>query len=123
MQPQTTEQPKLIFGLSPNATFANAIILSVVSSLFWVIKFAQQIPPGTDYSKLQITDNVPWYYDVPFSVLSIVLALTWVEYKYKIPRGSWDWSHVRIKIISVFVLFFIQEISKVLLLITILNLK
>lgn len=97
------DKPKLIFGLSPLATFINALVFLFFSQVFYALKFLSQIPEGLSYKDLsddfKFVDNVPFYYDMPLLCLSIVMGLRWVEYKFKVPYGDMSWKAVRFKYI------------------------
>ena len=95
--------PKLIFGLSPRATIINAFVLLFFGQLFWVLCFLTQFPIGFDFSNVpadfKIVDNVPWYYDMPPTVLAIVMGLSWVQYTYKIENNDYSWRAIKYKYI------------------------
>lgn len=79
------QSDKVIFGLSPKATIINAIVISILSQLFWVISVASQISANPN-SKEAV--NVPWYYDMPLSILSILMVMKWIEHVYKIDKND-----------------------------------
>ena len=58
---ETTQSDKIVLGLSPKATIVNAIILSVLSQIFWVMSVSSQIQNNPD---LKTPISVPWYYDL-----------------------------------------------------------
>lgn len=82
---EPNQEPKLIFGLSPKATIIHAFVMAFLSQLFWALKFCEQIPAGIDYANppqgLEFTDNVPWYYTLPCTILAVILASSWMDYK------------------------------------------
>jgi hypothetical protein len=124
-----SEKVRMPFGLSPRATIVNAIILLSLSQLFWVLKFTQQIPMGTDFSQatpesLNLVDNVPWYYDVPFIILAMIMALTWIEYKYEIKPGEFTWRAIRYKYIYTLIGYtLVAMVSKFIFLFIVLSFK
>lgn len=112
---ETTQPDKVVFGLSPKATLINAIILAALSKLFWVIVYCSQFSSKEEFMALKEkpVDNVSWYYDVPLSILSMVLLLFWIEYFFKIKSGELSWKAVRYKLIGLILLSLLEQIFQV----------
>jgi hypothetical protein len=113
--------PKIIFGLSPRATIINSLVLLFIGQFFWAYKFLQQLPPGFDINNVpadfKMIDNVPWFYDMPFTILSVVMGLTWIQFVYKIENGDFSWRAIKYKYLYLMgSLFLIQSIMKLFLL-------
>lgn len=88
-----TKKNKIIFGLSPKAALINAFLLLLLSQIFWALVFFQQFPDGMDLSNIPTdfkVDNVPWYYTLPLSLLSMIIISSWIQYKYDVPRGDFS---------------------------------
>jgi len=122
------EQKKvgLIFGLAPLAALVNAVIMSILSGVFWSISFLKQIPDGFKFSsakQLQGLDiSIPWYYDMPFIVLSMLLLFSWIEYKFKIPPGELSLKAIIYKYFyGVFFTMFLGFFTKIIILYLFLN--
>lgn len=116
------ESKKLIFGLSPAATIINGIILTILSSLSWTLKFTSDLQPGlTVESALQSKDNVPWYYDMILIFMAMLLIFKWVEYKFDLKPGEFTWKSIQYKYIYVILgMILIESISKAIFLLIIL---
>lgn len=106
------EDKKIIFGLSPRATLVNSVVLLVLSSVFWVLRFVQQMPPNVkDLKSLKI--EVEWYYDLPLQLLSIIMVWRWVEFKFDLKPGEFSWKAIKYKFFYAATLFwFINVILK-----------
>lgn len=98
---ESENPPKIIFGLSPKATIINAIILLFVGQFMWTYTYLKQVPLGFDFKNVpddfKTIDNVPWYYDMPFTILAIVMGLAWIQYTYKIENNDYSWRAVKYK--------------------------
>ena len=120
--------PKVIFGLSRKATVINAIIILFISQLFWCLCFIKQVPGGFsyyDYEQLPLGNiyykNIPWYVDVPFQILSMVMILSLVEHKYDIKNTDYSWKGIRYKILyPIFSFSIIATIMKIVILLILL---
>lgn len=113
---------KLIFGLSPKATIVNALVILAIAQVFWVLKFIQMLPDNIKYNLKSAQDlniNVPWYYDMPIVFLSMIMMLSWVEFRFNIKRGDWSWRAIKYKYVYMvgFILLFQMAVKLVLLLI------
>jgi len=90
---------KLMFGLSPLATIINSIVLVFISSLIYSVKLFEQVPDGMKIYNLpenfKFSKVVPWYYDMPITIMAIVLGLSWVEYTFKLDIKNFNWKSVR----------------------------
>ena len=90
---------KLMFGLSPLATIINSIVLVFISSLIYSVKLFEQVPDGMNIYNLpenfKFSEVVPWYYDMPITIMAIVLGLSWVEYTFKLDIKNFNWKSVR----------------------------
>jgi hypothetical protein len=93
--------PKIIFGLSPKATIINVFVLAFLGQLLWVLVYLSQFPAGFDFKHIpddfKTIDNVPWYYDMPLTILSMVMGLVWIQYTYKIENGDYSWRAIKYK--------------------------
>jgi hypothetical protein len=117
--------PKIIFGLTPRATIINAFIILFIGQFIWSYAFVQQIPLGFDINNVpkdfKLDINVPWYYDLPFIILSVIMGLTWVQHVYKIEKGDFSWRAIKYKYIYLLgSLFIASNIMKFILLIILL---
>ena len=94
------EQKKLIFNLSPQETIFNAIILMIIGQFIVALCIFHQLPTDFTLGKdfLENT-NVPWYCDMPFTVLSIILCFSWSNYKFNIKPGDISWRAIKIRYI------------------------
>lgn len=84
METNNEEKQVLIFGLSPKATLINAFVLALIAQLIWALVATWQIAHKTEV-------NIPWYYDLPINVLSLVMFLNWIDYKFQLPKGEFTW--------------------------------
>lgn len=93
--------PKIIFGLSPRATIINAFVLAFLGQLFWVLSYLSQLPANFDFKHVpddfKMVDNVPLYYDMPLTIIAIVMGLTWIQYVYKIENNDYSWRAIKYK--------------------------
>ena len=113
-QNNTTETPKLIFGLSPNAAIINSFIIAALAQLFWAICAASQLVlNGTE----QQTINVPWYYELPLSVLSLIMLMSWVNHRYNLNMKEFNIKHTGIRIMFLVCSMVFQLIMKIIFLI------
>jgi hypothetical protein len=112
---EVTQSDKVIFGLSSKATLINAIVFAALSKLFWVIAYCSQFSSKEEYMSLteRPIDNVTWYYDLPLSILSIVLLLSWVEFFYKMKPGELSWRAFRYKFAALVFLTLLEQIFQV----------
>lgn len=98
---QENENTRLIFGLSPLAAFINGIVMCIFSGVFWAVSFLKQVPEGIkSINSKQIDElhiDIPWYYDIPFMVISLLLLFSWIEYKFKILPGELSWKAILYK--------------------------
>jgi hypothetical protein len=84
METNQEEKTTLIFGLSPRATLVNSFVLAAIAQLVWASVATWQI-----IHKVEV--NIPWYFDLPINVLSLIMFLNWIDYKFKLPKGEMSW--------------------------------
>lgn len=118
---------RLIFGLSPIATITNSIVLVFISSLLYSIKLLSQIPIGMNLKNLpenfKFSEVVPWYYDMPITILAIILGFSWIEYTFKLDTKKFNWRTVRYKYLYLIGgLFILQGFFRIIILIILSNL-
>lgn len=98
-------QPKIIFGLSSNATIINAFALLFISQIFWCLYFIKQLPSEFNFSDYisasgaVYIENIPWYVDSPFQILSMIMVLYWIGKKYNIQKSDYSWRGIKYKFI------------------------
>ncbi len=125
--PEQETPVRLIFGLSPIATIINSIVLVFISSLIYSVRLLEQVPAGMNISSLpenfKFSEVVPWYYDMPITVLAIVLGLSWVEYTFKLNTKDFNWKSIRYRYLYlVGGLMLLQSFFKIILIAIISNL-
>lgn len=96
---EQTDNPKLLFGLSPKNTFINAVIILFVAQVFWFLGLLQRLPSDYSPGKINSPIHVPWYYDLPLYFLSIFMMLRWIEYTFKLDKRDMSWRAIKYKFV------------------------
>lgn len=105
MDTNTEEKKTLIFGLSPKATIINALALLTLAQFIWGLVVVNQY-------KMHHEISVPWYTDIPLTVLSIFMTLRWVDYRFKLNTEGLDHKSFRVRLVAMLTLFLIGYILK-----------
>lgn len=119
-QQNNLEPQKLFFGLSPKATFINSIVIAVLGQLLWSIVAVSQISLE---SLEQPAPDVPWYYNLPLSILSIIMLLRWIDFKYKIGKLEFSARSFKFHMLGIIGMSIVQMFVKIFFLIILLALK
>jgi len=122
MEQKNNTQPQvLMFGLSPKATLINSIVISILAQLIWAIVVTSQV----DLNSIDTQPiNVPWYYDLPLSVLSILMLIKWIEFRFNIAKFEMTFRAFRYRFIYGLLLMTIfQMLLKVFFVLLILSLR
>lgn len=93
MEQEVQSNESLIFGLTPKATLLNGIALSALSGVAWAVGYIKQVPKdivATAEKLHELKIEVPWYYDLPIFVLSLLLVFRWVEFKFNMQPGEFS---------------------------------
>lgn len=107
MEKNTEEKNTLIFGLSPKATIINALVLLALSQFIWSLIIFNQY-------KMHEEISVSWYIDLPLTVLSIIMMLRWVDYRFNLNTEGLDHKSFRVRLVATLILFLIGYILKIL---------
>ena len=117
---------KIFLTLSSRATIINAIVIMIIGTVFWGFKIIEQFPIGTDLKKVEfnIVDNVPFYYDCPFTAFSMFLYFVWLSNIFELKPDDYSWRSFKCRFIPLILgSFIVQTISKFIILFILIKLK